>query len=88
MPFDNIKTRIQSAKCEYDGMIDCAIKVARSEGLRAFWGGTTPRLMRLMVSSFAPRFFLHLTDYIAALKWYNIYGLRTGRSILEFWSTE
>jgi solute carrier family 25 citrate transporter 1 len=50
MPFDNIKTRIQSTKSEYNGIIDCAAKIARKEGVSAFWGGTTPRLMRLMVS--------------------------------------
>ncbi|OJJ06297.1 hypothetical protein ASPVEDRAFT_55965 [Aspergillus versicolor CBS 583.65] len=51
MPFDNIKTRIQSAGHTHIGMFDCAADMARREGLRTFWRGTTPRLMRLMLSS-------------------------------------
>lgn len=50
MPFDNIKTRIQSSQGKYNDIIDCAAKIARKEGVGAFWGGTTPRLIRLMVS--------------------------------------
>ncbi|KAL4919630.1 mitochondrial carrier domain-containing protein [Aspergillus aurantiobrunneus] len=51
MPFDSIKTRIQSAGHVHNGMLDCAADIARREGIRAFWRGTTPRLMRLMLSS-------------------------------------
>ncbi|KAJ5975169.1 hypothetical protein N7481_008876 [Penicillium waksmanii] len=51
MPFDSIKTRLQSARTEYNGMVDCAAKIAEREGICAFWRGTTPRLMRLMLSS-------------------------------------
>ncbi|BCS17668.1 uncharacterized protein APUU_10496A [Aspergillus puulaauensis] len=51
MPFDNVKTRIQSAGHAHNGMLDCATDIARKEGFRAFWRGTTPRLMRLMLSS-------------------------------------
>jgi solute carrier family 25 citrate transporter 1 len=49
MPFDNVKTRIQSIGGDYKGMIDCAVKTLRSEGVGAFWRGTTPRLVRLTV---------------------------------------
>ncbi|KAL2831459.1 mitochondrial carrier domain-containing protein [Aspergillus cavernicola] len=51
MPFDNLKTRIQSARGQYTGLLDCAMKIAQKEGISAFWGGTTPRLIRLMLSS-------------------------------------
>ncbi|KAL4999430.1 mitochondrial carrier domain-containing protein [Aspergillus recurvatus] len=51
MPFDNIKTRIQSAGHVHNGMLDCAADIARRDGIRAFWRGTTPRLMRLILSS-------------------------------------
>ncbi|KUL89747.1 hypothetical protein ZTR_00541 [Talaromyces verruculosus] len=51
MPFDNIKTRIQSAKSQYKGMLHCAVLTLRDEGIGAFWRGTTPRLVRLTLSS-------------------------------------
>jgi solute carrier family 25 citrate transporter 1 len=50
MPFDNIKTHIQSAAHVRRSMLNCAVDIARKEGIIAFWRGTTPRLMRLMVS--------------------------------------
>lgn len=64
MPFDNVKTRIQSAGHVHNGMLDCAADIARKEGFRAFWRGTTPRLMRLMVSGFYEQAIL-LTDLAA-----------------------
>ncbi|KIA75369.1 hypothetical protein HK57_00152 [Aspergillus ustus] len=51
MPFDNIKTRIQSATHMRQSMLNCAVEIARNEGVTAFWRGTTPRLIRLMLSS-------------------------------------
>ncbi|KAL2783657.1 mitochondrial carrier domain-containing protein [Aspergillus keveii] len=51
MPFDNIKTHIQSAAHVRRSMLNCAVDIARKEGVIAFWRGTTPRLMRLMLSS-------------------------------------
>ncbi|KAL3462525.1 mitochondrial carrier domain-containing protein [Aspergillus heterothallicus] len=51
MPFDNIKTRIQGAAHARQSMLDCAVNIMRKEGLPAFWRGTTPRLVRLMLSS-------------------------------------
>jgi solute carrier family 25 (mitochondrial citrate transporter), member 1 len=50
MPFDNIKTWMQSTIESYDGMLDCARKTLRKNGITAFWKGTTPRLVRLIVS--------------------------------------
>lgn len=51
MPFDTVKTRMQSlqAKAQYKSTFDCAAKIARNEGIRAFWSGSTARLGRLMV---------------------------------------
>lgn len=51
MPFDTVKTRMQSlqAKGQYKSTLDCAIKIATTEGIGAFWSGSTARLGRLMV---------------------------------------
>ncbi|WYZ43143.1 hypothetical protein EsH8_VI_000842 [Colletotrichum jinshuiense] len=51
MPFDNIKTRMQSVDARYKGMLDCAAQTLRSDGILAFWRGTSPRLVRLTLSS-------------------------------------
>ncbi|KAJ2785681.1 hypothetical protein H4R18_000372 [Coemansia javaensis] len=52
MPFDVVKTRMQSpaAGLEYRGSLHCAWRVASAEGPRALWKGATPRLSRLMFS--------------------------------------
>jgi solute carrier family 25 citrate transporter 1 len=54
MPFDNIKTRMQSKGHDYKGMLECAARTLRTEGISAFWIGTTPRLARLMVGHKGP----------------------------------
>ncbi|KAH7350562.1 tricarboxylate transport protein [Rhexocercosporidium sp. MPI-PUGE-AT-0058] len=51
MPFDNVKTRMQSTGGEYTGMLDCAAKTLKRDGIWAFWRGTSPRLVRLTLSS-------------------------------------
>ncbi|CAD6892538.1 unnamed protein product [Tilletia controversa] len=52
MPFDVIKTRMQSleARTRYTNMFNCATVTFREEGLKAFWRGATPRLARLVLS--------------------------------------
>ena len=52
MPLDNIKTRMQAtgAESRYKNSADCLMKVVRQEGVARLWGGTTPRLARLMFS--------------------------------------
>lgn len=51
MPFDVVKTRMQSERAtQYRGVVDCAVSIARDEGVRNFWKGTTPRLVRLIMS--------------------------------------
>ncbi|THW15458.1 hypothetical protein D6D24_04951 [Aureobasidium pullulans] len=51
MPFDNIKTRMQSIGNKHTGMIHCAMHMAKTEGVKVFWKATTPRLVRLTLSS-------------------------------------
>ncbi|KAK0544795.1 hypothetical protein OC845_005426 [Tilletia horrida] len=52
MPFDVIKTRMQSleARTRYRNMFNCAAVTLREEGVLAFWRGATPRLARLVLS--------------------------------------
>lgn len=50
MPFDNIKTRMQSIGSG-SGMVATARKMMGEEGVRVFWKATTPRLVRLTLSS-------------------------------------
>ncbi|XP_011862576.1 PREDICTED: calcium-binding mitochondrial carrier protein Aralar1 isoform X6 [Vollenhovia emeryi] len=49
-PADVIKTRLQVVAREgqttYNGLLDCARKIYREEGARAFWKGTTARVFR------------------------------------------
>ncbi|KAH0009637.1 citrate transport protein, partial [Aureobasidium melanogenum] len=51
MPFDNIKTRMQSIGNKYTRMTSCAIHMVKTEGVRVFWKAATPRLVRLTLSS-------------------------------------
>ncbi|KAL5322140.1 hypothetical protein ACEPPN_010110 [Leptodophora sp. 'Broadleaf-Isolate-01'] len=51
MPFDNVKTRMQSVGGGYTGMLDCAAKTLKRDGIGAFWRGTSPRLVRMTLSS-------------------------------------
>ncbi|KAI0728803.1 mitochondrial tricarboxylate transporter [Fomitopsis betulina] len=52
MPFDVIKTRMQSleARQAYRNSFHCAYRIFTEEGLLRFWTGTTPRLARLVMS--------------------------------------
>lgn len=51
-PLDTVKTRMQSieARSMYKGTIDCAVSIAKNEGIRTFWSGAVPRLARLVLS--------------------------------------
>lgn len=53
MPFDNIKTQMQSiaGRNMYTGSWDCARQLIQRGGVRILWKGTTPRLARLSVSA-------------------------------------
>lgn len=50
MPFDNVKTRMQSIGGPPMRMMKVASQMLGSEGLLVFWRATTPRLVRLTVS--------------------------------------
>ena len=49
-PFDVIKTRLQvvarAGQTTYSGVVDCARKIRREEGLRAFFKGGPARIFR------------------------------------------
>ncbi|KAM3509989.1 hypothetical protein MY11210_006094 [Beauveria gryllotalpidicola] len=51
-PLDTIKTRMQSpeAKQIYGNTLRCAGLILRNEGVRTFWSGAVPRLVRLVMS--------------------------------------
>lgn len=51
MPFDSVKTRLQAASTSSVGTFECIGSMIRNEGITSLWRGTTPRLMRLTVSS-------------------------------------
>ncbi|KAF9791948.1 mitochondrial tricarboxylate transporter [Thelephora terrestris] len=52
MPLDVIKTRMQSleARSQYRNSFHCAYRIFTEEGVLRFWTGTTPRLVRLVLS--------------------------------------
>ncbi|KDQ52450.1 hypothetical protein JAAARDRAFT_484276 [Jaapia argillacea MUCL 33604] len=52
MPLDVIKTRMQSltARQQYRNSFHCTYRIFTEEGILRFWTGTTPRLVRLMLS--------------------------------------
>ncbi|PVF99306.1 putative CTP1-mitochondrial citrate transporter-member of the mitochondrial carrier family [Serendipita vermifera] len=52
MPFDVVKTRMQSldAKKQYRNTFHCIYRTFTEEGILQFWAGTTPRLVRLVIS--------------------------------------
>jgi len=50
MPFDNVKTQLQSLEGGlYSGSWHCAKQLMQTGGIQALWKGTTPRLVRLSV---------------------------------------
>lgn len=58
MPFDNIKTRMQSlGSTKSVSMYRLALSMLKTEGPLVFWRATTPRLLRLTVGEKDP--FLH-----------------------------
>ncbi|CCH41711.1 Calcium-binding mitochondrial carrier protein [Wickerhamomyces ciferrii] len=52
MPIDTVKTRMQAlgAGDKYKSTVDCFIQIFKTEGLKTFWKGATPRLGRLILS--------------------------------------
>lgn len=75
MPFDNIKTRMQSTGKSGMRMTSVASQMLASEGLFVFWRATTPRLVRLTVRSAYSHLELPLIK-TAAIKQYRLRNLR------------
>jgi Mitochondrial carrier protein len=53
IPMDTIKTRLvtqatNGAAVPYKGIIDCAVRVAREEGIKSFYKGLPPRLVSVV----------------------------------------
>jgi Mitochondrial carrier protein len=53
IPMDTIKTRLvtqslAAGSMPYKGIIDCAVRVAREEGVKAFYKGLPPRLVSVV----------------------------------------
>lgn len=76
MPFDNVKTRMQSTGTPGIRMTSVASQMLASEGLLVFWRATTPRLVRLTVSSAYPQIIELLLIKTAAFKQYCLRSLR------------
>ncbi|KAF2020856.1 mitochondrial carrier [Aaosphaeria arxii CBS 175.79] len=51
MPFDNVKTRMQGIGSSNGRMLSVAGQMLANEGVSVFWKATTPRLVRLTLSS-------------------------------------
>jgi len=51
-PLDTVKTRMQSIEARklYRNTFHCAAEIWRNEGVRVYWSGALPRLVRLMLS--------------------------------------
>jgi solute carrier family 25 oxoglutarate transporter 11 len=47
LPFDFLKTRLQRGGGSYTGMLDCAVKVAREEGILRFYRGFGTYIARI-----------------------------------------
>jgi len=65
MPFDVIKTRMQSleARANYRNSFHCAYRIFTEDGITRFWAGTTPRLVRLILAGG-----IQFTAYEAVMK--------------------
>ena len=76
-PADVIKTRLQvinrkQGEPTYTGIIDCAKKIFRNEGLKAFYKGAVPRIIVI-----APLFGIAQTVYfVGVAEW--MLGLEMG----------
>ncbi|KAM0756200.1 tricarboxylate transport protein [Meredithblackwellia eburnea MCA 4105] len=50
MPLDVVKTRMQQAKATSTSSLDCMASILKKEGVYTFWRGSSPRVMRLLIS--------------------------------------
>ena len=77
MPFDNVKTRMQSIGNTERRMISVASQMLASEGVLVFWRATTPRLVRLTASFISHSQNLECTAYSTS----------SSRVVSHSWST-
>jgi len=53
LPFDNVKTKLQKmtagadGNMPYKGLVDCAMKTAKNEGILGFWAGLPTYVVRI-----------------------------------------
>ncbi|KAL6422288.1 hypothetical protein ACFW04_010566 [Cataglyphis niger] len=70
-PADVIKTRLQvvarKGQTTYTGLVDCARKIYKEEGARAFWKGATARVFRS-----SPQFGVTLFTYELLQRWFVV----------------
>nr|XP_043867918.1 calcium-binding mitochondrial carrier protein Aralar1-like isoform X2 [Solea senegalensis] len=70
-PADVIKTRLQVAaragQTTYSGVMDCARKILKEEGFRAFWKGAGARVFRS-----SPQFGVTLVTYELLQRWFYV----------------
>lgn len=87
MPLDVVKTKMQGLRAKelYSGVVDCAWKVFRNEGILSFWKGATPRLARLTVRvSWIKLFSVTLTQFGGTLvTWVLVFKLAVCVSALR-----
>ncbi|KAL2918881.1 hypothetical protein HK105_201715 [Polyrhizophydium stewartii] len=69
-PFDMVKTRMQLKPAEYRGLVRSFAKIAATEGMRGFFAGMLPRLVRKPLSSA-----ISWTVYEEVMRWF---GARDG----------
>ncbi|GAA6042687.1 hypothetical protein JCM8097_003746 [Rhodosporidiobolus ruineniae] len=50
MPFDVVKTRMQQASAAYSSSLRCFTSILTQEGPSTFWKGSSPRVVRLVLS--------------------------------------
>lgn len=81
LPTDVAKVRLQLqssslGELRYHGMVDCIMKVARVEGLRALWKGIVPALIRqVSYHSFTFVLYEHIRDMVSL-----VLGMEAARS--------
>jgi len=67
-PLDMVKTRMQAsdASSKYKNTLDCMYKVYKTEGIKAFYYGTVPRIFRSChgLTFVFYEFFMHLLKHL------------------------
>ena len=78
-PCDVIKTRLQvearKGQATYNGLLDCAQKIWRQEGFKAFWKGGPARVLRS-----SPQFGFTLAAYEVLMSWLPMPGSEAAKA--------